>query len=451
MQNVALGLPAISCMPSLLLSCKKEELFDDSSFSGSVAIVGAGAAGMYAAYLLNGQNVKVKIYEASDNYGGRIRPLKNFSDFTIELGAEEIRGNNSLWYDLIASTNAEFVTAGLTDFYFVDSLLKPEGEMTGDGDFLHLREIVDNLANYSGADINAQIYGNIAGIAGRIEPIYNAWVGNDYGTSNARVGMAGIQESKNLWASGNNKYRLLHRDLFSIIEERFSSILGQIHLNTPIVSIDYSSSKIKLMSEGSEKFEADRVIVTVPLRILFDNVIDFIPNLPPLHLQSLSNIGMDKGIKIILRFSSRFWNDNTYRIYGSSLVPLFWAPGSGGKSSANDVLTAFVMGEKAEQLDSLGDTMITTILAELDQIFGNNVASSTLVGHHIMNWGDDPYIRGAYSYPKPGTGNARALLAEPISDKVFFAGEATHTGGHFGTVQGAMESALRAVSQVLKT
>jgi monoamine oxidase len=40
-------------------------------------------------------------------------------------------------------------------------------------------------------------------------------------------------------------------------------------------------------------------------------------------------------------------------------------------------------------------------------------------------------------------------LADSISGKVYFAGEATHTGGHHGTLHGAMESGLRAAMEIL--
>ncbi len=50
----------------------------------------------------------------------------------------------------------------------------------------------------------------------------------------------------------------------------------------------------------------------------------------------------------------------------------------------------------------------------------------------------------------PGTGNAREVIAQPINNKVFFAGEATHNGGHHATVHGAMETGLRAVNEILE-
>ena len=107
------------------------------------------------------------------------------------------------------------------------------------------------------------------------------------------------------------------------------------------------------------------------------------------------------------------------------------------------------MGEKAEQLAALGSEIIPTLLSELDHLLGD--VSTHYLEHHIQDWGAEPFIRGAYTYPKPGTGNSREVIAEPIKGKIFFAGEATHTGGHYATVHGAMETGLRAVTEILSS
>ena len=59
--------------------------------------------------------------------------------------------------------------------------------------------------------------------------------------------------------------------------------------------------------------------------------------------------------------------------------------------------------------------------------------------------------QGNRSYDAPGVGNAREILASSVNNKIFFAGEATHTGGHHGTLHGAMETALRAVIEILNS
>jgi monoamine oxidase len=65
----------------------------------------------------------------------------------------------------------------------------------------------------------------------------------------------------------------------------------------------------------------------------------------------------------------------------------------------------------------------------------------------VHDWGRDPFARGAYSYLAVNGGDARATLAAPIDDTLFFAGEATANDGQGGTVNGALETGERAARE----
>jgi len=63
-------------------------------------------------------------------------------------------------------------------------------------------------------------------------------------------------------------------------------------------------------------------------------------------------------------------------------------------------------------------------------------------------WRTDQFARGAYSYAKPGHVESRTVLASPIADRLFFAGEACSTGS-FSTAHGAFETGVAAADKVL--
>jgi monoamine oxidase len=67
----------------------------------------------------------------------------------------------------------------------------------------------------------------------------------------------------------------------------------------------------------------------------------------------------------------------------------------------------------------------------------------------VMDWQSDPFSLGAYSYVPVGGITAPILLAEPVSDTLFFAGEATNTEGNAGTMHGAIQTGYRAAEEVL--
>jgi monoamine oxidase len=72
-----------------------------------------------------------------------------------------------------------------------------------------------------------------------------------------------------------------------------------------------------------------------------------------------------------------------------------------------------------------------------------------LVGTHTHNWHADPFARGAYSYVKVNGIEAVRMLAAPIGGTLFFAGEATNSEGHTGTVHGAIATGRRAARELL--
>jgi monoamine oxidase len=68
----------------------------------------------------------------------------------------------------------------------------------------------------------------------------------------------------------------------------------------------------------------------------------------------------------------------------------------------------------------------------------------------MHDWLGDPYARGAYSYPIVGGSEAAKVLARPVQQTLFFAGEAMDSEMRSGTVHGAIGSGRRAAKLALK-
>ena len=80
----------------------------------------------------------------------------------------------------------------------------------------------------------------------------------------------------------------------------------------------------------------------------------------------------------------------------------------------------------------------------------SGLSSEAFVKGKRVDWGKEPYIWGAYSYASPNSLGQREVLAQPVVNKLYFAGEATNFQGAPATVHGAMESAAWAVEQMLE-
>lgn len=68
---------------------------------------------------------------------------------------------------------------------------------------------------------------------------------------------------------------------------------------------------------------------------------------------------------------------------------------------------------------------------------------------HATAWSRERFALGAFSCAEPGAAHLRQVLAEPVDDRLFFAGEHTHEG-LWGTVGGAWLSGERAARQALR-
>jgi monoamine oxidase len=450
-RNTLITLPVLSGTSSILSACEENEV--NINYDGKIIIIGAGASGLYAAHLLQKKGAKnIQILEASLSYGGRIKTLSGFADFPVELGAEEIHGDNNVFYRLAKNAGATFTDEATSDYFFFKNSLKNEQQANIDTDFIAASNLLSTIADYSGNDISVQQHINNLGINAALHPYLNAQIGNEYGTSNQRLSMKGIAEADNLWTAGDEDYPIANKAVLSVLEQNFATILSKIKFDTAITSIDYTTSKIILKDQNNTEYNADKVIVTAPLSILKSNYISFNPVLPDSKMIALNKLGMDAGMKVILKFNNRFWANNLSSVFGNGAVPEYWNTALGRTNGNYSILTAFILGEKAEILSALSETQIkNTILSDLDAIYGGTAASSAFNAIHIQDWTKEPFIKGAYSYPKVGYSGAREALAEKIGENLFFAGEATAINGHFATVHGALETAERSVNELIET
>lgn len=218
-------------------------------------------------------------------------------------------------------------------------------------------------------------------------------------------------------------------------------------MNTIVTKIDYSQSSIEITDSNNNVYSAEKVIITVPIPILKSGDIQFIPALPSEKTNAFSKIGMGAGMKVFLKFSTTFFDQN---IVGGTICAAY-ADDSIGKVPNDNILLAFVMGEQAEYLSALGsDTAITNaLLQELDKMY-NGQATALFIASHVEDWTTNPFVKGAYSYSTIGMGSARFIAAKSLDKKLYFAGEAMNLNGHHQTVQGAVETGYREVINLLE-
>ncbi len=478
-KKLGAGLSAGLVLP-WLASCTGDEPEPKGGYKGTVAIIGGGAAGLFAADYLLTKGINVIVYEASNRIGGRVRTLRpndrsggglwfneqsRFSaDFPVELGADRIYGDDSIWARFVRQQ--KFTTQPLDNessnlYWMAENLVSIDDAMVNP-DFQQAYQFLNNIIaqGETGATVQDAIFAN--GISPLMLPMLHGRIGNRHGTSNSRMGMEGFAEELGLRTRSAQNLLLSNTPMADVLIEGFIRASERTQLNTVVRNINYEGEKIVISGEvnpggGAQPFtnEVDKVIVTVPVSILKSGDISFTPGLPVEKQTALENIGMDSAMRIVLDFKRNFWGNGFHTIFGGE-IPEYFNAGE-GRSTVARSLQMTISGEKGEVFSDLGYDAIPVILEELDRMFDNQASrdvrkdpTNNQFVAAIQDWGKEPYIKGTMSYLKPGgTMEHRRELSRSVQKKVFFAGEATDFTGEAGTVNGALQSAERAGREVL--
>jgi monoamine oxidase len=481
LKHIGAGLSAGLVIP-WLASCKDDEVGPEIKYDGVVGIIGAGAAGLFAADYLMTKGIRVEILEASERIGGRIRTLRAYdtigpglwynpnaklsSDFPTELGADRILGENSIWSKFVNQQKyATFpLPANETDVFWInDAILNFDAASTTPG-FTEAQNFAANILAMTGSAGTVQGVAQSSGVDASYHNILNGWIGNRYGTTNDRLGVNGIAEAAALRDRTGNDFLLANNPMADVLIGTFIKASDNVQLNTVVKQIDYSGDKVVVSGEkfsggASTPFSLsyDKLVITVPITVLQAGDINFIPALPSSKAVALSKMGMDAAIRVILDFRKNFWEAGFRNIYGGEKGLEYFNPGGSGRSTVARTLSVTLSGKVAEDLSPLGKDIIPALLGELDLMYDGqatpNIRIDTTVEDYvavIQDWSKEPFIKGSMSYLKAGaTMEERNKLASPVNDILFFAGEATDIEGEAGTVNGALQSAERAAQEII--
>ena len=225
-----------------------------------------------------------------------------------------------------------------------------------------------------------------------------------------------------------------------------------LHLGAAVTAIDQARGRVAVHCCDDATFEADAAVLTVPPPLLSEIAL---PAPTRERVAAAADIGFGNVVKILFRFATRWWTDHGGRdlddlsfLLSDATVPTWWTQYPDGYP----VLTGWLAGPKADRVSSLAEAeLIEMGLASLGEIFGLPAGRirGDLVAARAINWGNDPFARGAYSYATPRTREAQSVLKKPDGDAIFFSGEALYAGPDMGTVEAALASGRETAQTIL--
>jgi monoamine oxidase len=226
-----------------------------------------------------------------------------------------------------------------------------------------------------------------------------------------------------------------------------------LHFGAAVAAIDAAGDGIVVHCRDGAAFEADAVILTLPPPLLSEIGL---PAAARERATAAADIGFGNVVKLLLRFRQKWWADIGGRdladlsfLLSDATVPTWWTQ----HPAEWPVLTGWYAGPKADRVASLSEAALVDMgLASLAGIFGLPLdrIRDDLVASRAINWGNDPFARGAYSYATPKTRAAQRVLSEPAGDGIFFSGEALYAGPDMGTVEAALASGQETAQTMLR-
>jgi len=404
-----------------------------------VIIIGAGSAGLSAALEFEKLDVDYRLVEGSHRKGGRA--------YSEELAPGD-------WFDLGCS----YLHQGLTNPFaaIADRLGVVIGREQGDI-FQHTRAHHNGkqlsgqqhdayFAYYSAGDsaIEASVArGEDVAIADLID-LESEYL-DSYANSMAALNPLDIDETSSLdyfRFTGGVDYPVLN-GYGNLVAAWSASV--PVSLNTRVDAVDWSGKRVRVdTSQGT--LAGKTVLCTVSTGVLAASDIKFAPLLPDWKIEAIQGLPTGTENKIGLHFDRdvfgaegrgfhNVWNDDGE------------AAGFEASTMGQNIAIVFTGGRHAIWLEKQGQQAgHDYALDRIAEVFGNDIRKHA-TRSIVTAWTTEPWTKGSYSCALPGQAHQREVLARPLEDRLFFAGEATTVGDN-STCHGAFRSGIRAAREI---
>ena len=407
-----------------------------------VIVVGAGVAGIAAGQRLNVLGVQAVVLEARDRIGGRCfcdnsfpAPLDFGGQFFQQVVPNVFGGTNNPLYDLYIAQGGRDVPCVLIPSFSQNGVLLPDAEqapfhdMTGS---VGAEVAVAGIAAQLGAS-DMSVTDATADLAG--QPWYTlttAFMGLAFNVPTAQVSVLDawndIQFAINPDGSPSDKVN--PTGMGNFIAEFATGL--DIRLSTRVTEIDMTrADQITVMTDQGP-LTAKAVIVTAPVSLLAAGEIAFKPALPPAYTQAFDDLPFGVVDKVGIAFTSDIFGDvpaNTIITSHQDQDTDQFTMGL-AKLAGKPMMNMFVANDLARSLEADGEAAFNAHAHEFVTATLGADAAGAIDRTHIIAWGSDPLTMGSYSAARVGKVAARATLAEPLDNRLYFAGEAVSTTSH---------------------
>jgi len=399
-----------------------------------IAIVGAGAAGLAAAEAVAASGLTGVLLEARDRLGGRAHTIHT-SVGPIDLGCEWLHSADV--NPLVARVGALGLPLDKTPPPWANIADSPifsreERALFGEA-FQALDARIEAAAQDGGPDRPAS---DLLDPDSRWTPLLNAFSAFYNGAEFDQVSLhdyAAYKDTEVDWR----------------VAEGYGAAIARLgghlptHLSCPVSMIRHDGHRVELET-ALGTISARAVIVCAPTAILATGALRFMPALPD-KLDAAAGLPLGLADKVFLRLDEPEMFPPETQLYSD---PHITATGAYHlRPLHKPMIEVFLGGAHARALEGQGPGAAAAFAVEgLVSVYGGDIRSKV----HVItetHWAADPFAGGSYSHALPGHAGARAALAAPVDQRLFFAGEATSPDG-FSTAHGAYNSGVAAIDAI---
>jgi monoamine oxidase len=465
--------------PGLLL-VPEEGLEDQPGQRKSVVIIGAGIAGLVAAFELRRQGHDVLLLEAQHRVGGRVYTLRNFAPgLYAEAGAMRIPRVHDLtlaYCDLFGLPLRPFVMGNPKTLVHIGGERMTVAEADAQPERLPF-DLADHekgktwteLWNEATSEFRERYEkGGVDSLDGLLRE-YDQYSIREFltirGFSEGALELYGVMSFResNMNAAVVEQLREIVGRAFEDMQEiaggmdqlprafygqvresvRFGAEVNAIEQDETGVTVHYRSPV------GRFKVRADHAICAIPFSVLRDIEILGAP-LSREKQKAIRELNYNASTKILFQVRHRFWEAEEGIVGGTTVTDLpirriCYPSFSDPDDERGTLLASYTWGQDALRWGAMSsDDMIEQALEDVAQIHPSINAEFEVGATHA--WYDDPYARGAFALfePEQQTRLQPAIVAP--EGRIHFAGE--HTSLYHAWIQGALESGIRAAREV---
>jgi monoamine oxidase len=429
------------------------EIFAQTRRKKSCVVIGAGFAGLAAAYKLKNAGWNVTVLEARDRIGGRVfsYSFPQNKNLICELGAEWVGES----HERIKALCADFKIP-LQKHQFDDYLLQ-NGKVSRPGQWgfsaqakQSFEKIIKNYEKLTALQqtridkLDWWTFLEKNGFSEEDLRLRDLMDSTDFGESIRHVSAFGaLAEYAESSEKNEMDYKMTGGN--SRLAEEFARRMGaeNIKLKTLVTEINQLKGTVTVKTEN-ESYKADAVICTAPTQSLLK--IKFNPPMPAAQTEAAEKLIYSRICKNSVLYEERFWKDENFSMV-SDVASHYYFHSTQNQSGKEGILTSYAIGEKADILASQSDERRMRIITR-DLVDFNEDAPKLAKNIASYAWQRDKYTDGAYALYRPGQWfGIRPILQKPHI-KVLFAGE--HLADWQGFMEGAIETGEAAAQSLIR-